>query len=282
MTRWIELDGVVNMRDLGGLPTRDGRTTREGRLIRSDNLQDLSEGDVRHLVEVLGVTDVVDLRSHVEHEVTGAGPLRSTPLTHHHHSLLREDLDAGATVEEALAVRWGRENPAPRDGTFWARHYTGYLTRRPDSVAAALAAWREKIAESRNRPRKWILADDALYKLAERQPDSLAQLTALQVLPPKTIERHGNALLQVVAESRGSTAPALALDGLLSDAQKSLIQKLANRSREIATELGIPPSLLAPRADIEAVALQGPSARVPVLDGWRRQVAGEALLKLLP
>ena len=80
MTRWIELDGVVNMRDLGGLPTRDGRTTREGRLIRSDNLQDLSEGDVRHLVEVLGVTDVVDLRSHVEHEVTGAGPLRISGL----------------------------------------------------------------------------------------------------------------------------------------------------------------------------------------------------------
>ena len=116
MTRWIELDGVVNMRDLGGLPTRDGRTTREGRLIRSDNLQDLSEGDVRHLVEVLGVTDVVDLRSHVEHEVTGAGPLRSTPLTHHHHSLLREDLGADETVEEALAVRWGRGDPAPRDG----------------------------------------------------------------------------------------------------------------------------------------------------------------------
>ena len=143
MTRWIELDGVVNMRDLGGLPTRDGRTTREGRLIRSDNLQDLSEGDVRHLVERLGVTDVVDLRSHVEHEVTGAGPLRSTPLTHHHHSLLREDLDADETVEEALAVRWGREDPAPRDGAFWARHYTGYLTRRPDSVAAALAAIRD-------------------------------------------------------------------------------------------------------------------------------------------
>lgn len=158
----------------------------------------------------------------------------------------------------------------------------GRLPAPAQHVAAALAAWREKIAESRNRPRKWILADDALYKLAERQPDSLAQLTALQVLPPKTVERHGNALLQVVAESRGSTAPVLALDGLLSDAQKSLIQKLANRSREIATELGIPPSLLAPRADIEAVALQGPSARVPVLDGWRRQVAGEALLKLLP
>lgn len=143
MTRWIELDGVVNMRDLGGLPTRDGRGTREGRLIRSDNLQDLSEGDVRHLVEVLGVTDVVDLRSNVEYEITGQGPLRSTPLTHHHFSLLSEDADPSATVADALAVSFGRDDPVTRDAAFWGRHYTGYLTKRPDSVAAALAAVRD-------------------------------------------------------------------------------------------------------------------------------------------
>ena len=143
MTRWIELDGVVNMRDLGGLPTRDGRLTREGRLIRSDNLQDLSEGDVRRLVDEVGVTDVVDLRSNVEYEITGEGPLRATPLTHHHFSLLAEDQDPDRTVEDALAVRWGREDATPRDGAFWGRHYTGYLTKRPDSVAAALAAVRD-------------------------------------------------------------------------------------------------------------------------------------------
>lgn len=143
MTRWIELDGVVNMRDLGGLPTRDGHGTREGRLIRSDNLQDLSEGDVRRLIDEVGVTDVVDLRSRVEYEITGEGPLRATPLTHHHFSLLAEDQDPDRTVEEALALRWGREETAPRDGAFWARHYTGYLTKRPDSVAAALAAVRD-------------------------------------------------------------------------------------------------------------------------------------------
>lgn len=40
--RWIELDGVVNMRDLGGLPTRNGGAVQPHRLIRSDNLQDLS------------------------------------------------------------------------------------------------------------------------------------------------------------------------------------------------------------------------------------------------
>ncbi|KRE37929.1 protein tyrosine phosphatase [Janibacter sp. Soil728] len=143
MTRWIDLDGVVNMRDLGGLPTRDGRRTREGRLIRSDNLQDLSEGDVARLIDEVGVTDVVDLRSNVEYEVTGQGPLRATPLVHHHFSLLAEDQDPDKTVEEALALRWGQEESAPRDGAFWGRHYTGYLTKRPDSVAAALAAVRD-------------------------------------------------------------------------------------------------------------------------------------------
>ena len=35
---WIDLDGAVNVRDVGGLPTVDGRTTRPGVLLRADNL----------------------------------------------------------------------------------------------------------------------------------------------------------------------------------------------------------------------------------------------------
>jgi ribonuclease D len=147
-------------------------------------------------------------------------------------------------------------------------------------VAAALAAWRERLAEARDRPRKWILADDALYRIAERQPIDIDQLVGLQVLPPKTIERHAAELLRVIAASRDTAAPALALEQIPSEAQKARTQKLLARVREIALELGIPSSLLAPRADVEAVALRGPEAEVPLLSGWRRDVAGEALLKL--
>ena len=39
---WIELDGAVNVRDLGDMPTEDGQKTARGRLLRADNLQDLS------------------------------------------------------------------------------------------------------------------------------------------------------------------------------------------------------------------------------------------------
>ena len=72
---WIDLDGVVNMRDLGGLPTRDGRQIRPRRLIRSDNLQDLTEADLRRLLS-MGVTDVLDLRTRREVDAVGPGPLR--------------------------------------------------------------------------------------------------------------------------------------------------------------------------------------------------------------
>ena len=138
--RWIELEGLVNMRDLGGLPTRDGGHTASGRLIRSDNLQDLSDADVTRLVDELGVTDVVDLRTETEVHLEGPGPLRRVEsLTHHHHSLIAEkhDDDTERVAEEALVLPW-RDEEKRRDARFWADHYLGYLSARPDSVSAAL------------------------------------------------------------------------------------------------------------------------------------------------
>ena len=105
-------------------------------------------------------------------------------------------------------------------------------------------------------------------------------LAALQVLPPKTLDRHGRELLTVVAQARDGGAPALALEHIPSDAQKARTQQLLNRVREVAHQLGIPASLLGPRADVESVALHAERADVPLLQGWRREVVGEALLKL--
>ncbi len=138
--RWIHLDGLVNMRDVGGLPTRDGRTTVTRRLIRSDNLQDLTDADVRRLVEELGVTDIVDLRAEREVHLEGPGPLqRVEALTHHHHSLFAERPDESSDGVAARALAAEREDDQrPRDGGFWAEHYLGYLAKRPDSVSAAL------------------------------------------------------------------------------------------------------------------------------------------------
>lgn len=139
--RWIDLEGVVNMRDVGGLPTSDGGQVASGRLLRSDNLQDLSEADIAHLVDVVGVRDIVDLRSNVEVHLEGPGPLRARDLAHHHHSLLTED-DRDDIAADALVLPWSKDSGRPRrpqrDDDYWASHYLGYLADRPDSVSAAL------------------------------------------------------------------------------------------------------------------------------------------------
>ena len=148
-------------------------------------------------------------------------------------------------------------------------------------VAAELAGWRETVAQERNRPRKWILEDEPLYRMAERQPQSEQQLVDLQMLSPKTLSRHGSALLEVIARARHGTHPIAVEEPPLIDSQKARLQKLQEQLRQRAASLNVPPSLLAPRADLEALVRRGAEAGAPVLEGWRREVVGMELVKLL-
>jgi protein tyrosine/serine phosphatase len=64
-------DGCLNVRDLGGLPTRDGRQTRVGAIVRADSVRQLSEDGWRALADH-GVRTVIDLRS--DHEMLDDPP----------------------------------------------------------------------------------------------------------------------------------------------------------------------------------------------------------------
>jgi protein-tyrosine phosphatase len=137
---WIELENAVNVRDVGDLPAAGGARTRRGRLVRSDNLQDLSPGDVTRLVDEIGVTTVVDLRSGGEVASEGPGPMTArTEVTLLHLSLLPEAGAMTDVAKDALAVN--RQRAIERDPDDLSRaFYLGYLDDRPDSVVAALRA----------------------------------------------------------------------------------------------------------------------------------------------
>jgi protein-tyrosine phosphatase len=152
--RWLHLDGTTNTRDLGGLPTVDGGETAFGRILRSDNLQTLSESDVHTLVDELGLSDVVDLRTTAEILMEGRSPLRDVDsVTHRHFTLLPERgirTDVFAAEEDDEEVRaqlpadWA-ESILPRqvapgdEGEPPAvRSYLGYLVDGADNVLAAL------------------------------------------------------------------------------------------------------------------------------------------------
>jgi protein-tyrosine phosphatase len=145
---WIELEGAANVRDVGGLPTVDGRTTRSGVLLRADNLQDLTPADVQRLVEELRVRTVLDLRSTGELHLTGPGPLRAAPyvdrVVHHHLSLIPEykgesdEAEVDRAVDAAVPTRRDRSARAGRTRTDMTGYYIGYLEDAGDKVGQAL------------------------------------------------------------------------------------------------------------------------------------------------
>ena len=149
--RWLDLDGVVNMRDVGGMPARDGGTIASPRLIRSDNLQELTDRSIAHLVDDLAVSDVVDLRSLVELDREGPGPLVGHPAVRiSHFSMYAADAQASALPPGERELPWqtqarekgwlpsGQDEPHPEHDAHWSRHYLGYLDQRPDSIVNAL------------------------------------------------------------------------------------------------------------------------------------------------
>jgi hypothetical protein len=128
-TRWIALDGAVN-----------ARVVVPGVLLRSDNLQGLSERDVRVLVVDHRLEIVLDLRTAYEVASEGPGPMTTEPAVRiEHRSLFPEsgntDLDA-ATV----ALHWPPAGDEWPDEPPVVRAYLSYLHRRPDSIIGAIRA----------------------------------------------------------------------------------------------------------------------------------------------
>jgi protein tyrosine/serine phosphatase len=135
---WIELEGAVNVRDLGGLPTTDGRKIAQARLLRADNLQELSPADIAKLVLGIGVTTVVDLRSSNELKSEGPAPLDAVAgVRHAHHPVLPELGSNTDMIADALLTRANQDKSRYPDDPVCG-HYLGYLEDRPDQIVAAL------------------------------------------------------------------------------------------------------------------------------------------------
>ncbi len=82
----VELQGAYNVRDLGGLRTRDGRRTKHGVIYRGDSLDGITPADARILFDKLGIGAIVDLRTKAETELSGL----LLPVPRYRYSVLVE------------------------------------------------------------------------------------------------------------------------------------------------------------------------------------------------
>jgi protein-tyrosine phosphatase len=95
-SRHIKLERVLNFRDIGGYPTREGRTVAWRRVFRSGTLIRMSPGDSTRLTEEIGLNFVLDLRSGLEIQ-KGICPLSPTLVNYHNLPLMT---DGGNREEE--------------------------------------------------------------------------------------------------------------------------------------------------------------------------------------
>lgn len=148
------------------------------------------------------------------------------------------------------------------------------------AVLQALAAWRERTAQSQDRPRLWILRDEVLVDIARTLPRTREALAGLRDFPERTLERHGRVLLELVAEHRERRLAApRAGASALGPREEALADLLAAVVRLRASELDIHPTLLANRRELERLAAG--EHGLAVNQGWRHLVVGATLEGLM-
>ena len=203
----------------------------------------------------------------VEHLVTLFETLRSRLDARGRLGWLEED--ARALLDASLY------SVLPEEMWQRVKGQAGLRTPAQRHALELLAAWREREAMSRNRPRQWVLKDAQLLALARMLPTSRARLAQVPELPRVVVERYAPTLLELMttARERGGEdrRPPDPLD-------PEDVNRLAAFVRERAADHDLSAALLAPRRELTQL-LRG-ERDLAVLRGWRGELIGRDLLKL--
>ena len=127
--RTLIWDGCVNVRDLGGHPTEDGRTTRFGAVVRADSVRALSDAGWDALL-AYGVSRIVDLRLRSE---LALDPPRELDVEIVHVPLLQIDDEEWAEIDAIFDAQ-------PDAAGSTRAVYLEFLERRRPQFAQAFAA----------------------------------------------------------------------------------------------------------------------------------------------
>jgi len=199
-----------------------------------------------------------------------------------------DDRGRGAWVREEHERRYGpgaRIAADPWDS--WRKvKGQGRLTPQERAVLRRAAAWREEEARRRDRPVGWLIPDRTLIEVARRLPTTSQALLSERGVPAALKERDAGALIDSMQKGLDDEPIALGpppppavqarLDTLVPLAQVLL------GARAAAADLA--PTLVATRDEVEsflvAVLTDTDPADQSLGRGWRRDVAGDALMEM--
>jgi ribonuclease D len=158
---------------------------------------------------------------------------------------------------------------------------TQRLCRQQLAVVDHIARWRERCAIEKNMARRHVLDDEPLVTLAISTPRDRAALAQCVRLPRQLDAADIDTLLHAIEDGR--TTPQARWPELpqvhADAAHKARVKSLMDSVAQTAGLLGIAPSVLCSRKELEKL-LAG-EAQLNVLQGWRRELIGDALKALV-
>ncbi|KWV61138.1 ribonuclease D [Bradyrhizobium macuxiense] len=164
----------------------------------------------------------------------------------------------------------------------WERLKTRVRKPRELAVLIEVAAWREQEAQSRDVPRSRVLKDDAVGDIATHAPTSIEKLANLRSLP-KGFERSKWGADIIAAVQRGLARDQASLPKLEKPRNNAngaaTVELLKVLLRMTSERHGVASKVIATVDDLEQIAASD-QAEVGALHGWRRELFGEAALKL--
>jgi ribonuclease D len=225
------------------------------------------------------------------------------PLTQEQLVYARADVEHLLPMADALQDRlrdsgrleWAREecralerasDERPPQEMFARLPRVRRLGKRQRAVALVLVQWRQDLAQQIDRPPSSILPDHVLVEVARRQPASKKAFEEVRGMPGQTLQRWHRELLEAIARGQDAPEPPDLPDieqGDSGDAPLIALGQALVRQRAIEKKVAV--DLVSTQSDIAAVvgALRRNNGEpdVRTLQGWRRELVGDELVKLL-
>lgn len=104
----IKLDGAVNIRDLGGYKTTDGKTIKSHKLIRAAELDNLSKSDIKKLTSTYGLAEIIDFRTASEVKAKPDPVIKNVDYI---HDSIMKDNGSSTSAQDMIASLAKMDNP---------------------------------------------------------------------------------------------------------------------------------------------------------------------------
>ena len=186
-------------------------------------------------------------------------------------------------VDEEMAILTSPETYDMPPEIAWQRLKMRVRRPREFAMLKELAKWREETARTKNVPRGRIIKDDAIYEICAHPPKNLNDLTNLRGLSRGFDKgRFGEELLGVVSrvmQMPDKELPSLPPTKHAPEGTGAATEMLKVLLKVIVEKHGVAAKVIATVDELEAIAADD-HADVAALKGWRRELFGEAALKL--